>query len=95
MTTTERIVSNVKYLCKKNNISIGWVEKEVGVSAGYLSRMKGRKMLPIDSAYKIAEVLGIEMQDLISPSLAKQARIAELEAELAELKQEATDGTTD
>ena len=34
----QNIYQNTKYLCKKNGIPLAELEKEIGVSVGYLSR---------------------------------------------------------
>ena len=96
MTISERISRNARYICHYQGKNVGDMEKAVGVSAGYLSRVKGKAMLPIDTGYAFAAYLGVSMDELGSvdvPALAKQARIAELKAELAELEGEETCST--
>lgn len=94
MTISERIAANARFLCRYQKKSIGDMEATVGVSTGYLSRVKGKAMLPVDVGYALAEYLGVSMDNLVSPALAKQTRIAELEAELAELRKEENNGKT-
>ena len=89
MTVSERIARNARFICRYQGKNVGEMEKAVCVSAGYLSRIRGRSKLSIDTACSIAEYLGTSLDELISvniPALAKQARIAELKAELAELE---------
>ena len=88
MTISERIAANARWLCQHQGKNIGEMEAAVGVSTGYLSRVKGKVMLRIDVGYALAEYLGVSMDDLVAPSLAKRARIAELETELAELRRD-------
>lgn len=94
MTIAERIAANARFLCKYQKKNIGDMEETVGVSTGYLSRVKGKATLTVDVGYALAEFLGVSMDNLISPALAKQARIAELEAELNELRKEDDNGET-
>lgn len=88
MTISERIADNARWLCQHQGKNIGEMEAAVGISTGYLSRVKGKVMLRIDIGYALAEYLGVSMDDLVAPSLAKRARIAELETELAELRRD-------
>jgi len=88
MTISERIAANARFLCRSQGKKIGEMEAAVGVSTGYLSRVKGKVMLRIDIGYALAEYLGVSMDDLVAPSLAKRVRIMELETELAELRRE-------
>lgn len=95
MTISERIAANARWLCQRQGKNIGDMEAAVGVSTGYLSRVKrakGSVMLRIDVCYALAEYLSVSMDDLVNPKLARQERIAELKAELAELEQEEKDG---
>jgi len=88
MTISERIAANARWLCQRQGKNIGDMEAAVGVSTGYLSRIKGKETLRIDVGYALANYLGVSMDDLVNPKLARQERIAELKAELAELEQE-------
>ena len=92
MTISERISSNARFLCQYQGKRIADMEAAVGVSPGYLSRVKGSVMLRIDTGYALAEWLGVSLDNLVSNALAKQARIAELEAELAELRKDEENG---
>lgn len=92
MTISERVAANARFLCQYQGKRIADMEAAVGVSTGYLSRIKGKAMLRVDVSYALAEYLGVSLCDLIKTSIAKEARIAELEAELAELRKETSDG---
>lgn len=71
---------NVKWLCKMNGIQVGQLEKEIGVSAGYISRTAGKnKDIGLFKAYKIASIFGVTLDDLSKKNLFKQQRIKELE----------------
>ncbi len=91
MSISERIATNAKLYCKAMHRNIGDLERDIGVSIGYLSRIKGKAMLPIDKGYAIANWLGVAMDDLVTGKLIKRQRIAELEEELAILKKEVED----
>jgi len=92
VTISERIAANARWLCQRQGKNIGDMEAAVGVSTGYLSRVKGSVMLRIDVGYELANYLGVSMDDLVNPKLARQERVAELKAELAELEQEDSNG---
>lgn len=53
---------NVKWLCKCRGMQMRDVEKEIGVSTGYLSRSKN---LGIDKVMKIAEIFGLTIDELM------------------------------
>jgi len=86
MTISERISINARYLCKQQGKEVGEMEAAVGISAGYLSRIKGKKSMGIDAGYALAGWLGVSMDELADPQMTKKQRIAELKAELAELE---------
>lgn len=85
----ERFFSNIKYLCKEKEISIGDLEESVGVSKGYLSRMKKDcKSISLCNAYLLAQSIGVSLDDLLKQDMCRKSRIKELEEELARLKAE-------
>jgi len=88
MTVSEIIVVNTRFLCSYKGIKLGEIEQEIGVSCGYLSRLKGKKQLSVDKAYKIANLLDVGIDELSSLDLAKKRRIMELKEELASLEKE-------
>jgi len=80
----------VKFICKDKGIKISDLEKKIGVSKGYISRLKqGTKEIGLFKAYKIANILGCNLNDLIESETWKDARIKELQKELDELMKEA------
>lgn len=83
-----QFVINACYLLKQKGIKIGQFEKEIGISSGYISRCKSdNKKISLDLAIKISNTLGITIDEIIAIDY-KKLRIAELEAELRELKEE-------
>lgn len=88
MTISERIAINARYLCKQQGKSITDMEAAVGISPGYLSRVKGKAVMRIDVGYALAGWLDVSMDELIDPMLTRRLRIAELKKELAELEAE-------
>lgn len=94
MTISERIANNARFLCRTQGRRINDMEKAVGVSTGYLSRIKGKETLRIDTGYALADYLGVNMDDLIKTNLAREARIAKLKAELDDLEKEDSNGET-
>lgn len=88
MTISERIAKNAKFLCHKQGKLVADMEKAIGVSTGYFSRVKGKKSIPIETGYKVADFLGIDIGTLAFAQLAKQEKVDRLEAELIRLKRE-------
>ena len=86
MTISERIARNAKYLCHKQGKKLQDLEAEVGVSQGYLSRVKGRRIIPIDTAYEFAHSLNIDIESLMFRNFAKEDKLYRLEREIADLK---------
>ena len=83
----ERFSTNTRYLCKQKGKSIGELEKEIGVSTGYISRLaKTKQAIKLSSAYVTAKILEVSMDDLLSEDLMIVNRIHELEEELNKLK---------
>lgn len=88
MTISEIIAKNARAICRRRKIPIHELEQKIGVSQGYLSRIKGKSTLSIDAGYAIADQLGVSMEYLMSEDIARKLRIAELKKELALLEQE-------
>lgn len=63
---TDIILDNVKWLCKCQNRRISELEKQAGVSYGYLSRCRhGKCILSIDTVKRMADILKVKVDDLI------------------------------
>ncbi len=88
MTISERIARNAKALCKIKGIPISTLENEIGVSAGYLARVRGKRLIPVDTGVAIAAALKIDFNELIKNDAEKTARIAKLNEQIAELQSE-------
>lgn len=91
MTISERIARNAKYLCRKQGKKLSDLETSIGVSQGYLSRIRGRSIMPIDKCTAIAEWLGVDLEKMIYFDLQKEDKILRLEAALKALKEERDD----
>ena len=66
------LLKNISYLIKKKGIKIGELEKSIGVSAGYISRINKKNdgvSTNVDIIYKIAHELGVTMDVLVSVDL--------------------------
>ena len=64
------IYPNIKRLCKRKGVRIGELEKRIGVSAGYFSRVTsthGEKCIGIDKVISVANELGVDLTDLLLP----------------------------
>lgn len=81
-----QIIENIVFLAKETG-SIGMIELQAGVSAGYLSRcVKSAKGITLRTLLKFAYALGVQPEDILSTNIMRERRIAALERELAELK---------
>lgn len=56
--------SKIKSLCKEKGISINKLEKDLGFSKGYVSKLNASSP-SVDKVRKIAEYLKVEIKDLI------------------------------
>lgn len=64
---TYRVANNVKYLCKLQGRPLGDLESELFVSIGYFSVIKHRGgNICVSLAYKVAGMLGVSLEDLIT-----------------------------
>lgn len=61
----QRIVAQIKHLCRKNGKPLREVEEACGVSPGYFSRCKsGRAALRVSTLVAAAEVFGVDWREL-------------------------------
>jgi len=60
-----RCIDNIYFLAKKNNLTLGKLEEMVGVSQGYLSRLKVTSVINVELLIKIANVFNVSLEDLI------------------------------
>ena len=76
---TQKICRNVKYLCLIENVKIGDVEKEIGVSKGYFSRTgKDASDFSLCKAYKLAHFFVIPIDNLINFDFCREYHEEEL-----------------
>lgn len=87
-----QFIENVKYLASVNKKGIGNIEKEAGVSIGFISRM-GTSDIGLVTAYRLSKALDVPIDDLIERNLVKnykiqlyEKKIEELQGEIAKLK---------
>ena len=76
---------NVKYICENSGIMIGEVEKNAGISRGYISR---QKRISLDCAYNIANYLDMSLDSMVSKTLEKEQKIKALKKHLEDVKKE-------
>ena len=60
----ENIVKSIKNLCKENNITIGQLEKKVGLSQGLVSKWKD-KTPSLDKIVDIADYFNVTLDEVI------------------------------
>lgn len=84
-----RISRNVRFICKQRGLNIGDLEKQIGVSTGYFSRLeKNGLKISLLNVYNASEILGVTIDDLINKDLSIEQRIAELKEELETLEKQ-------
>ena len=78
---------NVRFICKQRGLNIGNFEKQIGVSAGYLSRLeKNASKIALLNIYNASKILAVTIDDLLNKDMAIEQRIAELKEELEMLE---------
>lgn len=81
----ETLFDNIRLIVRLEGLAIGELEKKIGVSAGYISRMHRKgSTLGIEKLYKLSKITGYSMDDLCS----KQLKIRLLQAEINKLQGE-------
>lgn len=91
-----RFANNIRAICRIRRMSIGNLEKEVGMQVGYLSRIsKGYVELSLENAVLISNKVNYPIEQLVYGDIPKQLKlealrgaISELEAELEDAKNE-------
>lgn len=76
----ERLYRNVKAICQTKNLKIGEIEKEAGMSVGYLSR---GKVVRIEMCESLADVLGVTLDNLLRRDYASEAEAEKARKRLA------------
>ena len=74
--------NNLEYLLKKNGLTIGELEGLLHISAGYISRTTGEnagRRISIDILWKIAQLFGVSLEDLILDDLEAPQTVSESE----------------
>ncbi len=72
-TYTKMALNNVFVLCQVKGIKTSEIEKSVGLSKGYLSRMKKQaKAMSFDTMVKIAKYLDVSLDSLLEDDFLKR-----------------------
>lgn len=88
-TYSSNLYWNVKYLCYEKNINLGKLERDLGLSTGYLGRLaKGGRSIGLDSAIAVAEYLGVNLKDLCKTPEPNKAKIDILNNKIKEMQEE-------
>lgn len=61
------ILENIRRLCKKRNMTIAELEREAKLGNGVIARW-GEMNPRVDKLKSVADVLGVSVDELISPS---------------------------
>ena len=87
MTFNELVCKNIRQLLHIQNKQIGTLEKHIGLSLGYFSRVeKSDKHLPFDKMYHVSRFLNVTLEDLVNPNMIIEHEIKIKEQEIAEAK---------
>lgn len=62
---TEIAIKNISIILAIRNINVGDMEKYIGVSQGYFSRMKKNRNTNFDNIAKIAKFINVSLDELI------------------------------
>lgn len=66
----ERLYKNIHKLCRTNNVHLGDLENEIGLRAGYFSRMYKKRIAPrCDYLMKICNKFNITMDSLLTEEI--------------------------
>lgn len=62
---TPAIAKSVRYYCRKYGLKIGYLEREIGVAAGYFARTEGHvgRDLSLSTALKTADYIADQSKD--------------------------------
>ena len=74
-------ITNLLYAIRTSGIGIAKVEKKVGVSKGYFSRLNGTK-ISLETFLGAAEAVGVPIQDLMDKDFAYKMELKEIEERL-------------
>lgn len=67
MEITRKFVKNVREIAKSKKLKVGEIEKQVGVTPGYLSRFdKSESEMRIDIAFKFCEAVGMSFEEVMN-----------------------------
>lgn len=90
ITAMNHIVENIKTIARVNGIKLGELERGIGLSIGYFSRVKHGKGISLYTAYRASQILECSLDIICDPNTAnrlrKQAIMKEIDALKAELE---------
>ncbi len=82
------LFDNIQLIVRFEGLAVGELEKKIGVSAGYISRMRRTgSTLGLEKLYRLSKITGYSMDDLCSKEFKMrlmQAEINKLQGEMQE-----------
>lgn len=75
MDINKQIYYNVKMLAKKEGMNLGEVEKQIGISQGYLSRLK---CVSAEVVVKLSKLFEVPIEDLMTKDMGSSIQKEEL-----------------
>ena len=84
--TQETVFRNILYVARMKGIGIGALEKNIGVSKGYISRCRNNKnRISLVFVIKAAEMLDIPISRLLDDDFATRAELEEVKTQISDL----------
>ena len=85
----QRIDRNLRFLLNRRGLLLKDFEAMIGASHGYFSRLLLHEHdMPISKLYAVAQVLDVNMQDLVEKEYALEQRREEIKSKIARLASE-------
>ena len=89
---TKRFANNVHAVCIHKHILIGELENSVGVTLGYISRLrKGGRCTSLSLAYYVSKYLNMSLDELLNSDLEAKFKSDIYRAELEKLEKRANE----
>ena len=81
-------IKNLLKVVRSRGLKVGDVEKQANMSPGYISRLKnGNNAFSLETAYKLSNIVGVTIDELLDTESELKNRKATLEKELAEIQE--------
>lgn len=80
------MIDNIRYLAKKQGMSLGKLQGNIGVSVGYFSRLEKSNSMPnLEVVMRTADVLDVSMDELLYSDVRPPTALLGLEIPVADV----------